>query len=190
MTPDRFNLQSEQSNIKILQDSQPKIPLKMNEPEANFTPKTKNTINVFNISSIIDNSNQQISNSNIENSFSIRKKLALLSRIFTFELKKIGIFVQEARMQNGQRALTLVDNFSGKSWMTTRQNFHSNASRITKLQLNSSEYGLLSFKNQSLYNKKNSIFIATLRYFNINDNLHLIHKVNYSVETFDRTPKN
>ena len=44
-------------------------------------------------------------------------------------------------------------------------------------------YGLLSFRNQILYNKKSSIYIATLRYFKIGDNLHLIHKVNYSVET-------
>ena len=49
-----------------------------------------------------------------------------------------------------------------------------------------SQYGLLSSRNQILYNKKNSIYIATLRYFNINDSLHLIHKVNYSVETFDK----
>nr|UIB38885.1 hypothetical protein [Trentepohlia sp. YN1317] len=54
------------------------------------------------------------------------------------------------------------------------------------IQINPNQYELLSFKNQLLYNKKNSIFIAMIRYFNVNDNLHLINKVNYSVETFDK----
>ncbi len=86
--------------------------------------------------------------------------------------------------------LPQIHSYDLRGGSTTRQNPHSNVSLINKLPISSSQHGLLSFKNQILYNKKNSIFIATLRYFNINDNLHLIHKVNYSVETFDRTPKN
>ncbi len=102
VAPDRFNLQSEQSNINNFENSHPKIPLKsLNTSQAN--PKTKNTIDMFKISSITNNRNQPFSNSNIETSFSIRKKLALLSMIFPFELKKIGNFYPGPQLKVGAR---------------------------------------------------------------------------------------
>lgn len=104
----------------------------------------------------------KIFHSRIENSFSFRKKLALLSIVFPFELR--FIFSKSFIPKN---VSFLTKDFDGE-------------------QINFYQYELLSFKNQLLYNKQNAIYTATLKYFNINDNLNLIHKVNYSVETFDK----
>ena len=184
--PNHLNLQLEQPNIKNVENSSPKMPLRlMDGLERDSTPEIQNTIDNLNNTNITTyNRDEQIineiSNSNIENSFSIRKKLALLGIIFPFELKitrhKLSQFQgQEFKKSFLSREYDRKFDFQ-KTIGPTRHKVH----------INSNHYGLLSFKNQILYNKKNSIFIATLRYFNINDNLHLIHKVNYSVETFDK----
>nr|UIB38776.1 hypothetical protein [Trentepohlia sp. YN1242] len=101
-------------------------------------------------------------NATNQNAFFIRKKLALLSNLIKpfkkMTNRKLIIFRNPILLE------TSIDN----------QNQESQSS-------------FLSFKTQTLYNKKNTIFIAALRYFNLNDRLHLIHKVNYSVENFEQT---
>ena len=75
-----------------------------------------------------------------------------------------------------------------------------NSQNSSKIQRISQKTGLLTYKNQILYTKK-SFLIRMLKYFSLTsprlydeggktDNLHLIHKVNYSVENFENNSSN